>query len=291
MDKSRKWRGITVLAVLIASVFYTLPTFIDNLPSWWTSKKVSLGLDLKGGIHLVMEVDLNVVLENSLGQRAEELRSSLVESSISAVKVAKGEGLIIEAEFPDQAALDAAILLISEKFTTLNVSQEAGLRLTLAPTAEELDYLKKITSAQALETIRNRVDMFGVAEPDIRPQGENRIVIQLPGMDDPNRAVELIGKTALLEFKLVDNTRTAEWALANGIPAGMEVLYGREIGADGKEVKVPYLVRRTPLMTGEGLVDARAGFTGQLGSLKFPLFLTAKVLANLSGSPANTLIA
>lgn len=106
--------------------------------------------------------------------------------------------------------------------------------------------------------------MFGVAEPDIRPQGEDRIVIQLPGMDDPKRAVALIGKTALLEFKLVDDARTAEWALANSVPAGMEVLYERQVNRDGSENRIPYLLKKVPLMTGEGLVDARV-VSGRLG--------------------------
>jgi len=103
------------------------------------------------------------------------------------------------------------------------------------------------------------VDLFGVAEPDIRPQGPDRIVIQLPGLSDPQRAVALIGKTAMLEFKLVNDSRTAEWALSNGVPAGEEVLHGRE-GPGGRPVpgeERAYLLRRQPLMTGEGLVDAR----------------------------------
>jgi preprotein translocase subunit SecD len=106
--------------------------------------------------------------------------------------------------------------------------------------------------------------MFGVAEPDIRPQGDDRIVIQLPGMDDPKRAVALIGKTALLEFKLVDDSRSPEWAVQNGVPAGMEVLYGREVAADGSERRVPYLLKKQALMTGEGLTDARP-VQGQFG--------------------------
>lgn len=266
MDKSLKWRIAVVLAVFLVSMAYTLPTFTDKLPSWWTDKKVSLGLDLKGGIHLVMGADLNVVVENTAGRAADEFRRALSEESITAINVAKGQGVNIEAEFPDAVTMKAAEALLSKpQFASLTVARRDGLKLTLTLTSTEIAYVREMTARQALETIRNRVDMFGVAEPDIRPQGEDRIVIQLPGMDDPKRAVALIGKTALLEFKLVDDARTAEWALANGIPAGMEILYERQVNRDGSENRIPYLLKKVPLMTGEGLVDARVTMSGRLG--------------------------
>ena len=265
MDKSLKWRIVVVAAVLLLSLTYTLPTFTDKLPSWWPDKKVSLGLDLKGGIHLVMGADLNVVVENTVGRTADELRRALAEESISAVRVAKGPGVTIEAEFADAESMKAAEKLLSKQFQNLTISRRDGLHMIASLTPAEVASIKELTSRQALETIRNRVDMFGVAEPDIRPQGEDRIVIQLPGMDDPKRAVALIGKTALLEFKLVDDSRSGEWALTNGVPAGMEVLYERSVSPDGREQRYPYLVKRTPLMTGESLTDARVTMTGRLG--------------------------
>ncbi|MDR2946584.1 MAG: protein translocase subunit SecD, partial [Candidatus Adiutrix sp.] len=268
MDKSLKWRIAVAAAVLLAALFYALPSFNGGLPSWWTQKKVNLGLDLKGGIHLVMGVDLNVVLENTAGRLADDLRRSMSDKSISAVNVAKGEGTTIEAEFPDQASVDATEALLTEEFPQLGVARRDGLRLTLALTEAETAHVRDMTAAQALETIRSRVDLFGVAEPDIRPQGDDRIVIQLPGMDDPKRAVALIGKTAQLEFKLVDNTRTAEWAVTNGAPAGTEILYQREVDRNGVERRIPYLLKKVPLMTGEGLTDARPTQSGQLGELE-----------------------
>jgi preprotein translocase subunit SecD len=124
-----------------------------------------------------------------------------------------------------------------------------------------------LTARQALETIRNRVDMFGVAEPDIRPQGEDRIVIQLPGVSNPDEALQLIGKTAILEFKLVDNgTTSVQDALRIGPPAGTEVLYERRVDPiSGAESKIPILLRKQALMTGESLVDARAVRGQQFG--------------------------
>ncbi|MDR2725875.1 MAG: protein translocase subunit SecD, partial [Candidatus Adiutrix sp.] len=259
MDNSIKWRLGLMGAVVFVFTALMLPTFIDDPPSWGPKKKISRGLDLKGGIHLIMGVDLEVALANNLGRQADEVRRALSEASIPAVRVAKSPDLlVIEAEFPDAANLSAARTLMDKQFGNLAFKAD-GLKAELTLTDSETAYLREMTGRQALETIRNRVDLFGVAEPDIRPQGPDRIVIQLPGLSDPQRAVALIGKTAMLEFKLVDDTRTAEWALANGVPAGLEVLYGRE-GPGGRPnpgEERAYLLRRQPLMTGEGLVDAR----------------------------------
>jgi preprotein translocase subunit SecD len=111
---------------------------------------------------------------------------------------------------------------------------------------------------QGLETIRNRVDQFGVAEPSIQQQGENRILIQLPGVQDPERAKALIGKTALLEFKLLDDRMDAETALRSAVPEGDEILYQRRVDKETKqERKIPYLVQKKVLLTGRDLATAR----------------------------------
>jgi SecD/SecF fusion protein len=265
VDKALKWRIGVVAAVILVFTAFVLPTFIEKMPSWGPRKKINLGLDLKGGIHLIMGVDLEVALDNTRGRLADEVRRALAEAAIVAVNVAKSQDRpLIEAEFPDAASLEEARKLLAKQFSNLAVNV-SGLKAELALTPAENTYIREMTGRQALETIRNRVDMFGVAEPDIRPQGDDRIVIQLPGLDDPKRAVALIGKTAMLEFKLVDDARTAEWALQNGLPAGEEVLYGRESGPDGQTQTRPYLLRRQPLMTGEGLVDARVARSGRMG--------------------------
>ena len=264
MDKILKWRLAAAAAAVLTFTALVLPTFIAGMPSWWPQRKISLGLDLKGGIHLIMGVDLEVALDNARVRLADEFRRALAESGIPAVSVAKASGRpVIEAEFSTASGLASARELLSKQFPNLTLEID-GLKAYLRLTEAESVYLREMTGRQALETIRNRVDMFGVAEPDIRPQGDDRVIIQLPGLDDPRRAVALIGKTAMLEFKLVDDNRTAEWALKNGTPAGEEILYSRDRGPDGQVQSTPYLLRRQPLMTGEGLVDARVT-SGQFG--------------------------
>jgi preprotein translocase subunit SecD len=128
----------------------------------------------------------------------------------------------------------------------------------------ETDQIKKLAADQALETIRNRIDQFGVSEPDIRRQGEKRILVQLPGIKDTKRAKALIGKTALLEFKLVDETHDLNNALKGNVPPGSEVLYGvKEDPATQRILKTPYLLKKRTLLTGANLTDARVQIDSQ----------------------------
>jgi len=126
--------------------------------------------------------------------------------------------------------------------------------------------MKKLAVDQALETIRNRIDQFGVTEPDIRRQGENRILIQLPGVQDPQRAKDLIGRTALLEFKLVDDAHDLNAALQGSVPAGSEILYKIDEDRDTKRTsKTPFLLKKSALLTGASLTDARVQLDSQYG--------------------------
>jgi preprotein translocase subunit SecD len=153
----------------------------------------------------------------------------------------------------------------------LEITSESEKQFVMTLTAEEITGVKDMTARQALETIRNRVDMFGVSEPDIRPQGDDRILIQLPGFNDPQKAVELIGKTAVLEFKLVDESKSAEDALKNGAPTGSQVYYEKIVDrATGAESRVPILLRKQTLMTGDSLTDARS-FRGDMGDPRVSL--------------------
>ncbi len=130
--------------------------------------------------------------------------------------------------------------------------------------AKESDQIKKLATEQALETIRNRIDQFGVSEPDIRLQGEKRILIQLPGIKDTQRAKELIGRTALLEFKLLDETHDLNAALQGNVPPGSEILYATKEDIETNRVtKIPYLVKKQTQLTGAHLTDARVQIDSQ----------------------------
>jgi preprotein translocase subunit SecD len=156
--------------------------------------------------------------------------------------------------------------LVNSIFPDLRVGSrlfgENDLAMELVLSDQARQHIKKMAVDQAVETITNRVDQFGVAEPDIRPQGRDRILVQLPGVEDPKRAIDIIGKTARLEFKLVDEENSLEEALKGNIPAGDEILY--EIaGEAGAQRRIPYLLKKRAVLTGEYLTDARVQIDSQ----------------------------
>ena len=266
MNRSLKWRALLVLAVLVAALMYIYPSLAPSVPTWWQkalpSQQISLGLDLKGGMHLVLEVQTDKAVESAVERTVDELKFSLRKDNIPVAAVARVEGNNIEIQVNSSDDADKVNKLLEKEFSylvsekTTQDGDQTSLVLSMAPS--EAKRIKELAVNQALETIRNRIDQFGVSEPDIRPQGEDRIVIQLPGVDDPQRAVELIGRTALLEFKLVDESRSPEAALEEGPPPGTEVAYELVTNAEtGRTKKIPFLLRKRAQMTGEYITDAR----------------------------------
>ncbi|MDR2142622.1 MAG: protein translocase subunit SecD [Deltaproteobacteria bacterium] len=279
MERNLTARGLILALVILGGLAFFLPTLyrlgsVDGrLPAFWESylpsKSINLGLDLKGGIYLVMEIDLQAALLANIHMRAEELRRELAEAELTGLQINTGDSLEFSLSASDPEKLNKAEELIKKQFQNLRIVARAAQSLTLTMTNDEADYLKELTARQALETIRNRVDLFGVAEPDIRPQGQDRVVIQLPGLSNPQEAVALIGKTAVLEFKLVDNGPvTVEQALRVGPPPGTIILYEKRLDpVTQKEERIPHLLQRQTLLTGNSLVDARVR-RGDLGEIQ-----------------------
>jgi preprotein translocase subunit SecD len=253
------------------------PTFLtardEGSESFWSKvlpdKFINLGLDLKGGIYLVLEIDVQVAIDNSARRTADDLRRRLTDAHVAGFAIRNDGGASTSIEFEDPASIQPALDLVGRQFPNLRLARREAASITLDFTDEALADMRDMTARQALETIRNRVDMFGMTEPDIRPQGQDRVVLQLPGVSDPDEAIELIGKTAILEFKLVDDGRvTPEQAIKDGPPPGTELLYERQFDARTNiERRVPHLLRRQALMTGDSLVDSRVA-RGDLGDFR-----------------------
>lgn len=263
--KNISWKLILVIIVVIAAVIYIIPSM---KPTWWPHKKINLGLDLQGGMHLVLEVDTEKALESTIERIRLEIRNLLKKERIRFLSVERVNGSKISVRLQGEDNSNSFEQLLSKEFKDLRVvsksTDDGVLSIVLDLPEEETDNIKKLAVSQALETIRNRIDQFGVSEPDIRHQGEKRILIQLPGIRDTQRAKDLIGKTALLEFKLVDETHDVNAAQNGNIPPESEILTQITKNLDtNQETKNYFLIKKQTLLTGANLTDARVQIDSQ----------------------------
>ena len=222
-------------------------------------RTLNLGLDLQGGIHLVLGVDLDKALEAQVERAASTVRSALEKKGVAVARVQRRSTTELVVELASPASWSAAQPAFTElaAFESKEADQAAG-RVVLALRPREVTTLRELAVRQALDTIRNRVDQFGVAEPSILQQGENRILVQLPGIQEPERAKALIGKTALLEFKMLDDRADVERAVKEAPPEGDEVLYQRRVDKETRqERRTAYVVQKKTLLTGADLATAR----------------------------------
>jgi preprotein translocase subunit SecD len=237
-----------VVAVILLSAWYLYPI----------RSSINLGLDLQGGIHLVLGVEADKYVATQTERAAEDFKAGLERKGVGVKRVTRDGLSAVAVELANPANWNDALTVAAE-FTSFQVTQrdEKAGRFTLAMLDRQVTQLRDDAVRQGLETIRNRVDQFGVAEPTITRQGADRILIQLPGVQDPDRAKALIGRTALLEFKLLDEQTPVEQALAGKVPDMSEVLYQRSVDKETKtERKVPYVVQKRTLLTGAELTRA-----------------------------------
>ncbi|MDH5527359.1 MAG: protein translocase subunit SecD [Nitrospirota bacterium] len=263
MQKKLAGRLIAVAVVALLSLLYFLPSFSEDripapLRAVTLGEGLTLGLDLQGGIHLVLRVEREAAVENFAERTLESLNRTLAEEKTGAsAKAEDGYGFRItydgtgEVRSLIQAQIDKHFRSVEQ------ARPPEGMFMFLRLTEEEQERIRTGAVTQAVETIRNRIDQFGVAEPLIQQQGLDEILVQLPGVGDPDRAIDLIGKTALLEFRLVNE----EVNLNRGdtVPEDSEILYQRITDPlTGVEIdREPHVVKRRAMLTGDTLTDAR----------------------------------
>jgi preprotein translocase subunit SecD len=237
-----------VVVVLAAALWYLYPP----------KQRINLGLDLQGGLHLVLGVDTKKAIAAQVERAAEDFRQALEQKGIGIKRVAReGErGFVVELA---SAASWNDALTVASQFQTFEVGDrnQASGRFSMTMAEREASQQADLAARGAVEKIRNRVDKFGVAEATITRQGNDRILIQLPGVQDPDRAKGLIGQTGLLEFKLLDERTPVEDALAGRLPETSEVVYQRRFDpATKQETRIPHVVQKRTLLTGNELTDA-----------------------------------
>ncbi len=289
MFGSIKVRSFFTLAVILVAVFYLVPTLTSDLPEFWEKKlpkdKIHLGLDLQGGMHLVLEVEADKAIEATLERMTVDLKESLMDKRIRFRRLERINGQTIAVELPDSASRMAFEKSLRDSYPDLAVvsseTVEGVERLSLGMKEKRKEEIRKLAIEQSLETIRNRVDQFGISEPEIIPQGKDRILIQLPGVKDPARAKNLIGKTALLEFKLVDEEHSLEEALKGNVPEGDIVAYGTNIDpTSGRRSEAPYLLKNKAMITGDALESAQVKISDRFGEPHVALKFNARGAAD-----------
>jgi preprotein translocase subunit SecD len=274
--------ALLTLVVILSLVFFlpSIPGWHQSLPEWLKpllpNKGITLGLDLQGGIHLVLVVEEERAVEIAVDRSVNAIQDLLVEKKVPVESVKRIGQTQIVLTF-QKSDLKSDIEKLMEDFPSF-VQQESppgeSGKLLYDLREAEIKRIKDSAINQALETIRNRIDQFGVAEPLIQRQGLKQIVVQLPGIKDPKRAKDLIKETALLEFKLLDDASKLAMELPARIPKGKEeetlkqfegkipegdqILFEKVVEKDtGREYRMPYLVKKRVMLAGDVLSDAR----------------------------------
>uniref|UniRef100_UPI004055E139 protein translocase subunit SecD n=1 Tax=Candidatus Electrothrix sp. TaxID=2170559 RepID=UPI004055E139 len=310
MNTNLKLKIGLLFTLIFFSIMTIVPSFYEDAPEWWKKylapQGLQLGLDLQGGVHMVLRVDLDKAVANSLDFAAQDLKNGLAKKNISAVRLDSPDPGQVIFTLPNTGVLGEIKNLIKEDFPDMDIDVQAEEgtfpRITLELTQDKIDFIRKNAVDQSLEIIRNRIDQFGVSEPVIIRQGEAEIVVQLPGVEN-ERAKELINKTAQLEFKLValhnvnlqelvdQAMATGQWkeagdaeqlkklnlALQSSLPKGTEIAFEPiENEQTQQESKKPILLESPVLMTGDMVKDARVGYGGPFNEPMVSIDLTSE---------------
>ncbi len=302
MKKGIYWRILLIVFTVMVSIVFFLPNLpvFQKMPDWWKksmpNKGIVLGLDLQGGLHIVFEVESEKAVEIAMERIVSTLNGVFERKKIQATVSKDGSYIKVTPASSDIRKV------IEETYPVLTLAEGTdALKYRLS--SSELQRIKDTATDQVLEIIRNRIDQFGVAEPTIHRQAENEIVVQLPGVKEPKRALDVIGKTALLEFKLVDDESPVAAELPssilpaeeqvllerfkNKIPEGDEILFQRVVDREtGMITKRPFLLKRQALLTGDLLTEARVNidqrFNEPYVSIKFNAS-GAKIFEEITG--------
>ncbi|MDH3335109.1 MAG: protein translocase subunit SecD [Rhodospirillaceae bacterium] len=261
MIRIPKWKTISILAVCLLGLMFAAPNIMDratadSLPAWLPSKQISLGLDLQGGSHLLLEVKVDVVIAERLEALVDSIRTELRKENISYSNLGS-DGHTARVTIKNLDDVEKAYSLINPIDSGF-VTKTSDNGLISATMSEQALSQRRISAVeQSIEIVRRRIDETGVREPTIVRQGEERILVQLPGVDDPERVKRLLGKTAKLTFHLVDQGSSFSSAQSGRVPPGTRLLPAVS-SAPGQPSS--YLIKKRVMVSGDTLIDATPGF-------------------------------
>jgi preprotein translocase subunit SecD len=255
-------KGQAAIEVTLSDRYNSALTISPDLPGWVRALGIQpmfLGLDLRGGIHVLIDVDMDAAVDQALERYNGDIRTLLRDEKVRYLTVTRDAGRIA-VKFRDAETRDKAESVIAREFRDLSLEtgeQGADFFVYASMTPADELAVKKFALEQNITTLRNRVNALGVAEPIIQRQGERRIVVQLPGASDPGRLKEILGATATLEYRLVDTEHSVQDAVDGRVPVGSKLYKDRQ----GQ----PVLLQRRVIVTGDQITDASAGFDQRSG--------------------------
>ncbi|SFM90780.1 protein translocase subunit SecD [Nitrosomonas communis] len=246
-----------ILQMELGTDYIVALNLIPNSPEWLNSigaLPMYLGLDLRGGVHFLLQTDMDGALTKALDRYSSDIRSTLREQKISSAGLDRQDSQLI-IKFRDEQSRSKAETELKKIYSDLDLrTQDTGrdFRLLVSTKPEAQTRMQSATIQQNISTLRNRVNELGVAEPVIQQAGIDRVIVQLPGVQDTAKAKDILGRTATLEIRMVDDESDIEAALRGQIPFGTELLTERGGGA--------ILVKKQILLTGDRITDAQPGF-------------------------------
>ena len=262
------WKIWSIVTVLVLGAIFAVPNLLtreqsDHLPSWLPHQRITLGLDLQGGSHLLFEVGVGALVKERLTGVVDSIRVELRKANIGYTSLGiDGESAVVKLRDPGSADTAQPLLrkLAQDNHMLLDLGADGLARFSYS--SDELKALKVHAVEQSIEIVRRRIDQFGTQEPTIQREGEDRILVQLPGVKEPERVKKLIGETAKMTFRLVDMNVPLEMAKAGQLPPGDEILASVEDSSKG--LPREYVVQKRVMVSGENLVDAQPSY-GQDG--------------------------
>ncbi len=262
-----KWKVIFVLAVCALGLAFAAPNFVakdtaGGLPTWLPHKQINLGLDLQGGSHLLLEVEVDAVIAEYLEGIVDSVRVTLRRQGIRYGKLGI-DGNAVGVTIREADKVDAAREAIRQ-FDPTTVIDVEGSRIRVSLSEQVMLERRRSAVQQSIEIVRRRIDETGVREPTIQAQGEDRILVQVPGLQDPERLKALLGKTAKMTFHLVDQQNPLSDALAGRVPPGSRLLSSvSDVNADGTPRQ--FLIRKRVMVSGDTLIDSQPSFDQRTG--------------------------
>ncbi len=268
-----RWKAAAILFTALVVCLFAVPNFFPEktVQSWpkWAQRHIVLGLDLQGGSHILLEVDANAVRKEKVQALLDDVRRVLREARIGYTGLtARGDGVEVKLrEGADQQLALSKLRELSQPLggilgttgqRSVDVADLGGGLIRLTVTEAAMTERIRSSVDQSIQIVERRVNELGTVEPSIQRQGLDRILVQVPGLGDPRRLIDLIGTTAKLTFRLVDQSMSAEQALRTRPPPDSEILYG-------EKDHVPYLIEKRIMVSGEDLTDAQPGFDQRTG--------------------------